>query len=215
VLTSDFAEGEELQRFAACSTGAAKSRAAVALLDFYWTPFLARGKYNTDPNSGNFLFAPASVTFLDFGRVKEVSPRFAAQIRRLLRGALERDRAAVRSALVDLGAVPRPDQFDFEHLFRGLLLLLRPFLADGPFTYSNDYLRRLWRAFVHDNPNLHKTHFSADMAFLHQFNFGVTAVLARLGATVAHRGAIMDLLYPTGEERPPPFAEAELALLDL
>jgi predicted unusual protein kinase regulating ubiquinone biosynthesis (AarF/ABC1/UbiB family)/DNA-binding XRE family transcriptional regulator len=215
VLTSELERGDTLESFAARSDAAARDRAGATLLDFYLGSAFKQEMYNTDPNPGNFLFGAERVTFLDFGRIKQFSPGFVAHMKAIVRALLEGDRARFRSFLVDMGAVPNPDQYDFDYTFRGMLLLHRPYLCDEPFTYRADHMQRVWRVFVQDNPNLSKTHFTADMAFLHQFHFGVTALLVRLGASVAYRARLLDLLYQPGEMRPPPFTGAQLALLDL
>jgi hypothetical protein len=215
VLTSELVRGDPFDVFAARASAEARTCTGIALLDFYVEATFRHERYNTDPNQGNFLFADDHVTFLDFGRVKELSPGFAGKLRRLLRAAFERDRPATRAALLDLGAVPDPARYDFGHTFRGMLLLNRSSLTDEPFTYTPAHMRKVWRTFVGDNPNLARTHFTADMAFLHQFHFGVTALLARLGARLSYRAKMLDLLYEPGEKRPPPFSDSELALLNL
>jgi transcriptional regulator with XRE-family HTH domain len=214
VLTSELACGELLDAFAARADQAARARVGATVLDFFWNSF-RRGVFNTDPNPGNFVFDDTGVTFLDFGRVKQFSPGFVPQLWSLMRAVLERDRARMRTVLCEVGAVSDTKAYDFEHIFRGLLLLHRPVLTDGPFTYGEDHLRQVWRALVSKNPNLARTRFTSDMAFLHQYHFGVNALLARLGATLDYRGTMLDLLYSPGERRPPPFTSAELALLGL
>jgi predicted unusual protein kinase regulating ubiquinone biosynthesis (AarF/ABC1/UbiB family) len=215
VLTTELATGQPLDRFAAAASAADRNRAAQALLDFYLQSAFQHDCFNTDPNPGNFLFAGDRVTFLDFGRIVDFSPGFAAGMRGLLRATLERDRAGVRAWLIRLGIVPDPDRFDFDRAFLGLLLLYRPYLSDQPFTFTREHLQRTWRAIVRDNPNLTRTNFVADLVFLHQFHFGVASLLVRLGATLAYRDRLVDLLYRAGEARPAPFTSAELALLGI
>jgi predicted unusual protein kinase regulating ubiquinone biosynthesis (AarF/ABC1/UbiB family) len=214
ILTTELMRGATLEDYATTAPVSARNRVAATLLDFYFEAAFVHGIYNTDPNPGNYLFGPDHVAFLDFGRVKEFSPRFVEWQKRIIRSTLERDRAGVRAALVELGTAPDPDRFDFDAAYRGMLLFHRAFLCDEPFTFTPEYLRKMWRVFIYANPNMTRTNYSADMVFLNQFYFGVTALLVRLRARLDYRPRMLDLLYRPGERRPPPFTKEELRLLD-
>jgi predicted unusual protein kinase regulating ubiquinone biosynthesis (AarF/ABC1/UbiB family)/DNA-binding XRE family transcriptional regulator len=215
VLVTEFATGVSLDSFARTASPSERTRAGSTLLDFYLESAFRRGMYNTDPNPGNFLFATDHITFVDFGRVKRFSPNFIVQQRRLLRAMFARNRQGVRTLLVEIGAVPEPERYDFDSAYRGLLLFHRFALCDTPFAFTAEHLRKTWRMFVHSNPNMTRTNFTSDMVFLNQFYFGVTALLVRLDARLDYRGRMLDLLYDPDEERPPPFSAAELKALEL
>ncbi len=213
VLTSEYAEGVTLAQLCATASPAEKDRAGEVLWRFYYESILKHGLFNADPNPGNLLFNSGGVTFLDFGRIKRLSPGYLAAWKRMGRALLERDRDAFRTALLDTGYVPKPEGFDFEHAFRLIRLWTRPCLTDEPFEYTPGFLRTLWRAFV-DDPTRSRVNYTRDTVFLNQLLFGVTNILAHLGARLQCRGRFLSLLYAPGERLPAPYSAGELAQIE-
>jgi predicted unusual protein kinase regulating ubiquinone biosynthesis (AarF/ABC1/UbiB family) len=215
ILVSELLEGVSLDSFANTADIDARNRAAIAIVDFYSEAMHRHRLYNTDPNPGNFLFGDLHTSFLDFGRVQHTSSRFSVQLNRVVRAVLERDRSAFRAILIEMGIVADPAQYDFEHSYRFMLCVHRASLCDEPFAFTTDHLRHMWRAFVDRNPNLSRIRLAPEMVFLHQYYFGVTAILVRLGAKISYRAKLLDLLYRDDEPRPSPYTEPELRALDL
>jgi hypothetical protein len=64
-----------------------------------------------------------------------------------------------------------------------------------------------------DNRNRFRLTTPKHWVFSYRLNWGLYAVLARLGARGDWRSTILDLLYEEGEARPLPYSDSELALL--
>jgi hypothetical protein len=195
---------------------AERDAAGETIWSFYWESALRDGLFNTDPQPGNFAFRSDQVVFFDFGRVKRFSAPFLPIWRRLFRAVLERDRDGVTRAFLELGSVASPDRFDAEYGFRSMVACFLPYLVDAqPFAFDADVVGQAWRVYVLENVNMPVIHFTSDMIMLHQLQFGLTSVLARLGARVRCRDRFLDLLYEPGETRPAPYRRAEIAAFGL
>jgi predicted unusual protein kinase regulating ubiquinone biosynthesis (AarF/ABC1/UbiB family)/DNA-binding XRE family transcriptional regulator len=210
VLTSAWMEGLRLDEFVRTAASAARDAAASTIWDFYHQSILKHGIFNTDPNPGNFLFRSDGVVFLDFGRVKEFDAEFVARTADVVRALLERDLPAYREAIVEMGCVPDPAVFDFHYSFRAMLCFYRPCLQEEPFTFTADHIRRMWSMLGEHNVNRDRIHYPAEFLFIPQFFFGVTALFVRLGAAIACRSRILDLLYEPTRPRPAPYTIDEL-----
>lgn len=84
---------------------AVRDRVATALVDLCLQELFEFGLMQTDPNLANYRYDPASgrVVLLDFGAVMEIGPSMQDSFRRLLRVALDEDRAAIREAMLEIG----------------------------------------------------------------------------------------------------------------
>jgi predicted unusual protein kinase regulating ubiquinone biosynthesis (AarF/ABC1/UbiB family) len=208
VLTSRYVEGQTLEVFSGRASQAERDRAGDALWRFYFESCSQHGVYNTDSNPGNFLFAPNSVTFLDFGRVKRMSPAFSDQWDRMLRAILERSEHDAKQVLVDMGVVKHPATFDFRPLLAIFWTWGWPYLVDRPFAFTPAHLRRLWNAFTADTTR-GSIDVPADMTFLPLNGIGLVGVLSTLRARVNVRQYTVAHLYPAGNA-PAPYSDAEL-----
>lgn len=214
VLTTSFEAGMPFSELVATGTQAERDAAGTTLWRFYWEAALAHGLFNTDPHPGNFAFREGAVVFYDFGRVKRFSAGFVPIWKRLFRAVLERDRDGMMRAFVDLGSIASVERFDVDYGFKSMVACFLPCLTEEqPFAFDADFVRQAWRVYVLDNVNTPVIDFTSDMIMLHQLQFGVTSVLARLGARVPCRALFLDLLYAPGEKRPAPFRADELAVL--
>jgi predicted unusual protein kinase regulating ubiquinone biosynthesis (AarF/ABC1/UbiB family)/DNA-binding XRE family transcriptional regulator len=208
VFTSRYVEGQTLDVFSRRASQAERDRAGEAIARFYVESRFRHGVVNTDANPGNFLFAPNSVTFLDFGRAKRTSATILEHEKRILRAILERNEDGVKRALVDMGYVKEPATFDFRPMLAMLWTWVWPYLLDRPFTFTPAYLRRVWDVFVADTSRS-SVDVPADMVFLPHVMFGNIGLLATLRARVQCRDGIVAQLYPRGKA-PPPYSDAEL-----
>lgn len=212
VLTTELVSAPPLASFVKQADTEERDRAGTTIWSFFYTSAIMFGGYNTDPNPGNVLFGSERITFLDFGRVQHLSPEYVRGWRTLSRAVLERDRPRAIETLVAMGYAPRATGFDFDPILRLMWLWSLPCLRDEPFTFTREYLEKLWTSFVRD-PSRIVGNYTADMAFLSLFLFGVGNVLAKLRATVPCRSILLDLIYEPGEVRPSPYTPAELEWL--
>lgn len=214
VITTELVRGRSLEEFAAGASGAERDRAADAIWRFYFESALRDRHYNTDPQPDNLVFEDGGrVAFLDFGRVHVLSAAFVDAWRRLLRAVLERDRDRMVRILCEMDALPDPARFDRDVGYRAMVQAYRMCLVDEPFQFDRSLLRSMWAVAFARNPNFGKINYTPEMLFFPQLAFGVSMVLARLGARVRCRPILLDVLYRDGERRPPPFSPAELAAL--
>ncbi|MEZ4270313.1 MAG: AarF/UbiB family protein, partial [Myxococcota bacterium] len=213
VLTTSFRVGSNFEDFCSKASQELRDKAGQTLWNFYYRSVFEHGVFNADPHPGNFIFKAEQVTFLDFGRVQYFSAGFVEKWKLLLRATLERDRQAMVASVVAMNSIKEQEIFDYDYMLRTILVYHRPWLSDEPFVFTPDYMRRLWRLFLPDNPNKSRINYSSDMAFLDQMFFGVNALLTRLGARVDCRATMLDLLYEDSKAAPAPFSPTELATL--
>jgi predicted unusual protein kinase regulating ubiquinone biosynthesis (AarF/ABC1/UbiB family) len=213
ILTTERAEGMSFDDFVRAAAPPARDRAGTAIWTFVNESLYRHGIFNTDIHLDNFRFGPdGRVSFLDFGRVKHLSPEFRAYQRQLTRAILERDKVGCARAL-DAAGVTHPG-FDYDTGFRLFACVFRGLLGEGPYVYRPEHLLRIWRTWSKRNVKPFNFDLGRDHVFLEPFVFGGAALMARLGAAVDARGLLLDLVYEPGEERPRPYAETELAELE-
>jgi transcriptional regulator with XRE-family HTH domain len=212
VLTTSLASGASLEDFARTASQAARDRAARAVWDFYRTPIRRLRQFNADPHPGNFLFTDAAVVCLDFGRVTTLSPNHGENWFGLVKAILNRDRAEARRVFLSLGNVGEPAAlFNFDAAYRLQLALAQPYLFEGGYTFTNEYLRLLWQASLDDRngPNRRYKSYTSDLAFMNQLFFGVGSLLVRLGGRVFAREQFLEQHYAPDEPKPAPYSREE------
>jgi hypothetical protein len=145
--------------------------------------------------------------------VKRFPAEHLARWREVVRAILERDFSRAAGLWIESGYIPDPEGFDFAFHHRLSLLLNQPWLLEGPYTFTQDFIERTWRLSWPDNRNRFRLTTPKHWVFTYRLNWGLYAILAKLGARGDWRSTILDLLYREGEARPQPYSEGELALL--
>ncbi len=187
VITSELDPGQGFQTFVDTAPQAAKDRAGAVIFSTCFRCIFSHAIYNADPHPGNYLLAPnGDVTFLDFGCVRHFDTTMIEAWRRVAKATLAGDKAGFRRHYVELGFVPKPDKFDWDHQWAMMQYLYRPFLATGPFAYSNDYVRESYGLMIFDNPNRFRTAMPAQWVFLNRLQWGLNSILAALGASARY-----------------------------
>jgi hypothetical protein len=90
--------------------------------------------------------------------------------------------------------IPDPKRYDFQYHDHMLELLYEPWLKDAPFEFTSAFVARTFRAILLDNPNRFRTNLPKDWVFVNRLQWGLYAVLARLGATANFRRPMLKLL---------------------
>jgi predicted unusual protein kinase regulating ubiquinone biosynthesis (AarF/ABC1/UbiB family) len=211
VLTATWIAGRTFDEFVRDASQPERDHAGRAIWSFFYESWLGHGRFHADPHPGNLVFQEGRVAFLDFGRVKAVSEEFRGICRRMTRALLECDISAFRRELVASGCVPSPADYDFHYAFRTMLTYYKPCLVEGPFVFTMDYVRTLWRLFT-GNANRTRSCFPREIVFMEQFYFGVGSLLARIGASVDCRSILVPLLYEVDERGSAPPALGALQL---
>ena len=187
VLTSVLDPGVNFQTFVDTAPQEARDRAAAVIFGTCFRCIFSHCIYNADPHPGNYLLSlDGDVTFLDFGCVRHFDPTMIAAWRRVAKATLAGDAKAFRDSYVDLGFVPKPDKFDWEHQWSMMQYLYRPFLTTEPFTYTQDYVRESYGLMIFDNPNRFKTAMPSQWVFLNRLQWGLNSILAALNASARY-----------------------------
>ena len=105
VITTQRLEGKHLEAWLADNPSqAVRDRAAQCLYDSFAYSVRTLRRLHADPNPGNYLFYDdGSVSLLDFGCTKQLSPEFVAVLPRLLWAFHDDDEAATFAAYHELG----------------------------------------------------------------------------------------------------------------
>lgn len=213
ILVTELAQGDDFETFVRRASQAEKNRAGDLMYRFAYESIFRHGLFNADPNPGNYLFHGGGVTFLDFGCVKRFPAEHLTRWRAVARAILERDFSRATALWIESGYIPDPEGFDFAFHHRLSLALHQPWLVEGPFTFTHELIERTWRMSWPENQNRFRLTTPKHWVFTYRLNWGLYAVLAKLGASGDWRSPILDVLYGEGEARPRPYSDSELALL--
>ena len=124
------------------------------------------------------------MTFLDFGCVRRFELPFIETWKHLARCILDDDRAVFPARFRAVGMVGRERGFDYDAQWLIAQHLYLPFKQRKPFfTYNDDYVREGYATLLFDNPNQRKTAMPPEWLLLNRLQWGMNAVLAKLGAT--------------------------------
>jgi predicted unusual protein kinase regulating ubiquinone biosynthesis (AarF/ABC1/UbiB family) len=182
VLTTTWHDGVKLEVWLSSEPSlAARSRAGLALYEFYIGSLYRYGLFNADPHPGNYLFTADTVVLLDFGCVRAFAPERVAALIALRDAVLFDDENAIRAALVGLGAADPKNAKVYAIARRLLRGFFAPMLEDRVTTIKPAKYARLG-ALLSDKRSILELGLPADLLFLFRIKFGVYAVLAQLGA---------------------------------
>jgi predicted unusual protein kinase regulating ubiquinone biosynthesis (AarF/ABC1/UbiB family)/DNA-binding XRE family transcriptional regulator len=182
VITSDFIDGKSFATFVAEADQVSKNNFGKLLFETTFALLLKHGIFSCDPNPGNFLFlGDGRVAFLDFGCVKRFGPKSKATIVGLFKASLDDDRAEVRRLILTTGAIPRPDSVDVDRVVDLIFAFIAPMRENRAYQFSPLYIERTWRQMM-DNPDRLKLTVPPEFAFTSRLQWGICAILSRLGA---------------------------------
>jgi predicted unusual protein kinase regulating ubiquinone biosynthesis (AarF/ABC1/UbiB family) len=189
VLTTTWQAGKSFDEFVRDADDAAKNRAGAAIFRFYVSTFYAHAFFNADPHPGNMIFHDdGRVVFLDYGCVREFSPRSVQGMARLSMAVRDGDDDAVLAALTSLGARFGGKRIDEERAAAIELAraFFAPLLEHGQRTIRVGFSSAFQELLKHKK-TLMKLHLPGELLFLVRIRFGAYSVLARLGASLDWR----------------------------
>lgn len=202
VLTTEWAEGRDFYAFAKEAPQEERDAAGRVLLRFAHRSFFTFGTVNADPHPGNYLFPGGDrVAFLDFGCVRRFSPGFVDRERHLMRVVVEGRREAFRDAVRASGMVVDPRRFDFDLHWRMLRHQWAPYLSDD-YAFSLGHIREGMEYSRPTNPNLRRLAIPPEWIWLQRLQWGLHAVLARLGVRGSFRTLLLEILSAPREAFP-------------
>ena len=102
----------------------------------------------------------------------------------LVRCILDGDRARFPDRFVRVGLVAKTRGFDWDFQWRAMRALYAPFLAGRPTVYTGEDIAKVNDMMTFSNPNKFKVQVPPDWLFLNRLQYGLSSVLALLGASV-------------------------------
>ncbi|HEX4353095.1 MAG TPA: AarF/ABC1/UbiB kinase family protein [Polyangiales bacterium] len=196
VMTSELVRGLDLN--AAVATSSAERKAyAETLWRFVFKSLLTHGAFNADPHPGNYLFHPnGRVSFLDFGCVQLMEPRYVEASREMHLGAIECDRARFeRAAAISCQTMPGPYETDL------LAYLWRCFepLTRSPFRFERAYVSSVVRGVQDLKRHMFRkdsglTPVPTGLVMVNRLQFGFYSVLARFDVDVDYAALDREIL---------------------
>ena len=177
----DFMHGASFSYLRDYGTQAEKNAFGELLFKMNFQLIFQHGMFNCDPSVGNLLWTGEKLILLDLGSVKQFDTNFISNYRQLAAATMAKDQAAIKRMLVKTGFLPRPDKTDFVHAANVLLAIYEPWIDDGPWRFSPDYLQKTWLSIV-ENPEKYKLAIPKDWLFTFRLQWGVGGLLTSLGA---------------------------------
>lgn len=194
VLSSEYIEGLDFQRFSESASQQEKNRAGQTIFTSSFQTIFGHATFNGDPHPGNYLFREGQVVFIDFGCVRFYTADFVERWRRLAYSILDDDRAIFPEALTACGLVKTPRGFDWDHQWDLMNYLYRPYKSARPFTYTSEYVRESYDTLLWQNRNMFKATITPEWLYLNRLQWGLNSVLAQLNATADWGTLIRQLL---------------------
>lgn len=199
VLTTELAAGRTFEEFVATATAEERDRAGETIARVLLTSNFGLGRFNADPQPGNFLFDDGRVIFIDFGCVKEFSPVYLEERQRANRAFFQRDLETMGDAYVKQGYVDDIRDIVIEDVWNFYKKVNAHALRNEPYQVEAGFGADVFRAFSLDNPHRAKLKVPVDSFFSSRIEFGLMSVLHRLGARINYHRIVMPLLFPGGD----------------
>lgn len=182
VITSHWAPGHDFYTFVEGADAERRNAVARVLVRFAYRSLFELSAVNADPHPGNYLFpAGGPVVFLDFGCVRRFDAAFVESERRLAQIVLDDRRDLFRDAVMETGMVAKPKRFDFDVHWDMLRHQWAPYREPG-FRFTPEYIAAGAEFSRPGNPNLRRLAIPPPWIWLQRLQWGLHAVLVRLGA---------------------------------
>ena len=194
VITTEWCSGRDFYTYAHEADQEHRNRSAMVLARFAHTSLFGLGTLNADPHPGNYLFPEdGPVIFLDFGCVHRFDPEYIENERNLARVVLEDRRSDFEDVVIPTGIVADYEKFDFDTHWRMMCHQYEPYRSDT-FKFTFDYIKRGTEFSGPGNPNGRIMAIPPEWIWITRLQWGLSAVLARLGAEGAFRPILLKAL---------------------
>jgi predicted unusual protein kinase regulating ubiquinone biosynthesis (AarF/ABC1/UbiB family) len=188
VLTQHYDDG--MRWSAAVEAGQdLRDRWGEVIARFVFTSLYRNKIFNADPHPGNYLFhEDGSVTFLDFGCVKEFTQRDVDGLRAIRHAIVAQDADRLVKALVEFGWYDKPPKAKPEDLLTVLEPGFAPLRQPQPFTITPEWAAEAVRMQLGISPGHQRTigelAVPPQYTFLARISLGLFSVLAGLRASL-------------------------------
>lgn len=194
VITTEWADGSDFYTFARDASRERRDWAARVLLRFAYRSLYGLHNVNADPHPGNYLFPERGpIVFLDFGCVRSFDAEFMEAERELARVMVEDRRDGFDDAVIATGIVGSPDRFDFDLHWRMMCHYYAPFRS-AEFEFTLGHIRQAMEFNGFNNPNGRRMSIQPQWIWQQRLQWGLHAVLARLGARGDFRSLMLEFL---------------------
>ncbi len=144
ILAMDWIDGDPLETLMSEAVPqATRNAVARTLHELLFREMFEFGFMQTDPNSANYLYLPATgqLALLDLGSACEYRKDFVEHYRQVCRAVIARDKAGIREAAFAIGYASPEDP---EEMVRGTVeimeLVCEPLAHRGPYDFANSGL---------------------------------------------------------------------------
>jgi len=194
VLTSEWVDGLTWAEFEASATESARQQAGEVLFRFAQGSVHRHGVFNGDPHPGNYRFhADGSMTFLDFGLVKQWTPGEFERLDPILDAVMDEDADLLVKRMVQAGFLQPDHGLEPEHVFGYVGNPYVPYLSEE-FTFTREFVAEaLSRMMDLNGPYsdvLNALNMPASFVILDRVVWGVSALEGKLVATNRWRGIL-------------------------
>jgi predicted unusual protein kinase regulating ubiquinone biosynthesis (AarF/ABC1/UbiB family) len=197
VLTTEWVDGLSFDEFRAAASYETKQRAGEVLWRFAQHAVNRHGIFNGDPHPGNYKFHhDGSITFLDFGLVKEWQPGEWEALRPTLDAiVVNRDPVALVAAMEESGFLREGHRLDPQTVYDYVSSPYQPYLADE-FRFTRQWMiDTLGRIFDVKGPHagvIEALNMPASFVILDRVVWGVSAILGKLEAEGPFRAMLLE-----------------------
>lgn len=187
VLTMDLADGHRWAH-AVAAPAALRDRWGEVIFRFALGSLRRLGVINADPHPGNYLFHDdGSVTFLDFGCVKQYTSEQVTVLEAAAQAVVDSDAGELSRVLITAGFVDQADPPGPGRLLHWLREALAPLTAPQPFTYTPELVAALAQIDLSRSGSyadvIRRLTVPAGFVSVARVNLGISAVLGALRAT--------------------------------
>ena len=192
VLTMEMVHGRRWTETAAVDQ-ALRDRWGEVVHRFFFGSIARFGVFNADPHPGNYLFHDdGTVTFLDFGCVKRMSPEMQRGFWEMPSAAVANDADRLLRVYIEHGFARAEDPPPADKLLAWLRYNYSPFHQPQPFTFTPEFAAELLGHMANmDKEVRRRSNVPKDYLFTNRIFMGLFSVLGALRATADWR-AIFD-----------------------
>ena len=192
VLTMEMVHGRQWAETAAADQ-ALRDRWGEVVYRFFFGSVAHFGMFNADPHPGNYLFHDdGTVTFLDFGCVKQMSPALQRGMWDQVMAALDNDAERLLRVFIEHGFTRADSPPPADKLLAWYRGNFAPLALPQPMTFTPELVAELLGQMANmDKDVMRHVSVPKDFVFTNRLFIGLYSVLAALGGTADWR-AIFD-----------------------
>jgi predicted unusual protein kinase regulating ubiquinone biosynthesis (AarF/ABC1/UbiB family) len=184
VLTMEMVHGRRWTETADVDQ-ALRDRWGEAVSRFFFGSIARFSMFNADPHPGNYLFHDdGTVTFIDFGCVKRLSPQVQRGFWEMPQAAIDNDAGRLMRVYVEQGFARPEDPPPADMVLAWIRRNYAAMLAPQPFTFTPEFVTDLFGHMASmDKDMQRRSNVPKDFVFTNRIFFGLYSILAALRAT--------------------------------